>query len=194
MLEVPEKEPQRRYQSARDVADELQRFLNGETIVARPVGQVERLWRWCKRKPVVAEFSATVIVTLVTGVVVSTYFAFEANRKAAVAKALADDNIALAENEAAAREDAERQLLQLQSLRYASQIASAQQGWETNELVGAWEHLDVCQWNLRGWEHDYLYTLFNKNQQTIGGHSDVVECVAVSPDGRRIVSRSSSPS
>ena len=48
--------------------------------------------------------------------------------------------------------------------------------------------LDACRWDFRAWEHDYLYTLFTSNQQTMRGHTGPVYGVAFSPDGKRIVS------
>ena len=53
-LKCLEKAPERRYQSAQELADELGRCLRDEPIVARPVSQVEKAWRWCHRKPALA--------------------------------------------------------------------------------------------------------------------------------------------
>jgi tRNA A-37 threonylcarbamoyl transferase component Bud32/ribosomal protein S27E len=72
-----EKSPARRYAAAVDLGDDLRHFLAGEPIHARPVGQAERLWRWCKRQPAVAGLAVTVAVSLVCGIAVSSGFAIK---------------------------------------------------------------------------------------------------------------------
>ncbi len=66
-LKCLNKEPSRRYASAGELAAELGRWLRGVPIQARPVGRSERLWLWCRRRPVVAGLIVALLVVLGLG-------------------------------------------------------------------------------------------------------------------------------
>ncbi|MHC1769909.1 MAG: protein kinase [Verrucomicrobiia bacterium] len=63
-LKCLQKEPKRRYPSAADLADDLERWLTSRPIQARPVGWVERSWLWCQRKPALAALAVALVITL----------------------------------------------------------------------------------------------------------------------------------
>lgn len=50
-LKCLERDPNARYGTAQLVADELNRFLHGEPIRARPISRFKKSWRWTKRRP-----------------------------------------------------------------------------------------------------------------------------------------------
>jgi TolB-like protein/Tfp pilus assembly protein PilF/predicted Ser/Thr protein kinase len=59
------KEPAARYSSAVALAEDLERWLEGHTIVARPATAAERAWRWTNRNRALAGLSAALAVALV---------------------------------------------------------------------------------------------------------------------------------
>ena len=63
-LKCMAKDPDRRYRKANELADDLQRWLDNEPILARPASTAERLIRWCQRNPRVAGLSAAVLLLL----------------------------------------------------------------------------------------------------------------------------------
>ena len=82
-LKALAKSPSRRYASAAALADDLRRFLDGNSIQARPVGKSEKFWRWCRRNPWVAILTAAVAVSLLAGTSVSTFFLVQSQERAA---------------------------------------------------------------------------------------------------------------
>src|SRR5262249_43304957 len=69
-LKCLQKEPTARYATAAALADDLERFLDGRPILARPVSRRERIVRWARRHPSTAALAAvTLVAALVLGIV-----------------------------------------------------------------------------------------------------------------------------
>jgi WD40 repeat protein/predicted Ser/Thr protein kinase len=206
VLKCLEKPPMRRYGSAQALAEELQRYLEGRPILARPVGRAERFWRWCRREPVVATLGATVVVALIAGTLVSSYFAVKertrADSEAKLAQAngalakekstLADEKTQLAEDERAARLATERQLRitkaeKLAALSYAKRSESPEVGLLL--AVESGQATRLSDEGLLPGSHQALLDALS--QKTVGrqlvGHQYGITNVAISPDGHWIV-------
>ncbi len=57
-----------RYETAGELADDLQRFLDDRPIRARRTTAIEHAWRWCRRNPALAGLTATMLILLVMGI------------------------------------------------------------------------------------------------------------------------------
>ena len=66
-LKCLEKEPAKRYASAQLLAEDIERFLRNEPIRSRRSSRLEHVWRWCKRKPLVASLIAALILIVAVG-------------------------------------------------------------------------------------------------------------------------------
>lgn len=109
-----EKDPARRYQSALEVADDLQRVIDGRTILARPATVGERVWKWCRRNPRVAVLSALasiLLVAIVSGGYVSAAVINTQKTKALEAQKNAEESEQLATQQATLAADATRMVI-----------------------------------------------------------------------------------
>jgi serine/threonine-protein kinase len=67
-----ERDPAARYRSAGELADDLERWLHGHSIIARPVSPPVHLWRWVRRNPLVAQMAALLLaMSIAVGVMIS---------------------------------------------------------------------------------------------------------------------------
>jgi WD40 repeat protein/tRNA A-37 threonylcarbamoyl transferase component Bud32 len=85
-LKCLEKDPARRFASAQALADDLDRYLAGEPILARPVGASRRAWMWCRRNPWRASALASTALAIVAVVVLSLLYADQTRRGRLVAE------------------------------------------------------------------------------------------------------------
>ena len=86
VLKSIEKDPRRRYSKAEEMGEDLRRFLDGEPIRARQVGELERTWKWARRRPAIAGLLLLAVASMIAGTAVSAAFALRANEKAEAAR------------------------------------------------------------------------------------------------------------
>ncbi len=66
-LKAIAREPSKRYVSAASMVADLQLWLAGKAITARPVSQLEHLWNWAKRNPATATLASLLVASIATG-------------------------------------------------------------------------------------------------------------------------------
>ncbi len=86
-----EKEPRARYATACALAEDLERWLRGEPIVARRVAPAERAWKWAKRKPLLASLWLGITAIFVIATVVTGILNLRLERQRSVAQAAAEN-------------------------------------------------------------------------------------------------------
>ncbi|MFV0444499.1 MAG: WD40 repeat domain-containing serine/threonine-protein kinase, partial [Planctomycetaceae bacterium] len=158
-LRCLERDPGKRYQTAAALADELKRQECGEPILARPITQVERLWRWCKRRKLVAALLVGLIVSLSSGLTGVTVFWLKSEHHAE----------------------------QLRNSLYRSKMSLISSQLLAGDVVGTRTALDGMEKDpqldgLRGFEFGYCSQLVSPLKQ-VANYGELVEGVALSRDG-----------
>jgi WD40 repeat protein/tRNA A-37 threonylcarbamoyl transferase component Bud32 len=136
-LKAMARAPSRRYGSGQELAEDLRRFLSGQPILARPVGRLGRLWRWCRRNPAVAGLTAAVAVLLVGVAAGATAVAVRlAGANAAVREARDEaDDRARSEEEARQAADIQAERSRRQLVR--QYLASGSRLLESGDLLAS---------------------------------------------------------
>jgi hypothetical protein len=178
-LKCLEKDPARRYATAADLADDLERWRTGRPVLARPARSWEHAWRWLRRHPLVGVLSFTTLAGLCTSVAV-----------------LAESNAEIREQErkmkeAYLRECALRYKLEDAAVReqqslYLERVSSAGRLFAANQLPQAWALLDLCPDGLRQGEWRYLDSCRKAAPAALAGHEDWVGAAAFLADGRLV--------
>ena len=123
-LKCLEKKPAQRYVSPAVLAEDLRRFQAGEPIRARPVGSIERSWRWCRRNPAVSTLVGAVASVMLLGTVVSVFFAVRSGEDAATAERKADEARTEAQLKEQQRLEAERRKKEADEQRTRADLAT----------------------------------------------------------------------
>ena len=212
-LKCLDKQASRRYDRAKALVVDLDHYLAGRPILARPVGRPTRCWRWCKRNPIGATLIGLLFSVAIAGPAVALNQmrlskeaddnAKEANERAIAEgrerkranqeadnakKALANLKEQKAATDAALVES-RRQTAKSKFVAYAFRLSLANQAVTQGRLEEAREILSTCDRSLLGWEYDHVVRK-TLPRMILRGHTHGVRCIAISPDGRYIASGS----
>ena len=90
-LKAMAKDRDRRYQSARDMEEDVHRFLTGRPILARPVSAIEKLGSWCNRNRALSGTIGMLFFSLLAGTIGSTTMWLRSQQNAESARKFASD-------------------------------------------------------------------------------------------------------
>jgi WD40 repeat protein len=197
-LKCLRKEPEKRYDSALALAEDLERFGSGEAIRARAAGPAERAARWVRRHPAraaLAAVSALAALALV-GVGVGQWYN---GRLEASNKALEESNAQL--TAAKAELETSNQKIKAEQAKarryfYDSQMTLVEQARRDKQDGRVVQLLrtsipdDPEEEDPRRWEWHHLWREYHGEQSRLRGHKGAVTAVACSPDDRLIASGS----
>ncbi len=193
------KEPARRYGSARELAEELDRFLAGQPVLARPVSRVARAVRWGRRNPAVAVLSLAVALLLLAAAVAGPTVAVrqsslrrDADEQRQLAEERADDLDAERRRAESNADEAAAQARAARHALYAARQQIAMNAWRDNRTDRLAEVLQrqkpsAGESDLRGFEWSYLDGLSRLPGRRWQSSGQMINGVAISPDNRTAI-------
>jgi WD40 repeat protein len=184
-LECLHREPTRRYPSAADLADDLQRFQDGKPLHVRPAGLLERAGRWVWRHKAVTALVGFICLTAaavaLAGIVTWLW------QGAATAR----DEATAARQQAETERDLKDQANEaLDRVLYAHRVQTAGQEWYAGDDERAARLLESCPPERRHWEWYYLRRLCPRLLVLRAGHIASISHVIFSHDGARVATAS----
>ncbi len=194
-LKCLRKEPHKRYASAGDLADDLERFLAGQPIRARPVGWLERTAKWLGRHPAAAGLLVLVLLVVVSAFPLLLWQLQNAEARIRAETAAKDEANQREEQERQARRQAER--LSARDLFHQGNTL-CEQGQTAAGLLSFASALELAvhaedsdlerllRSNLSAWRH----RLVQKRAEL--RHFSPIWAVAYSPQGDRAATASGS--
>jgi len=199
-----------RYASAQEFANDLQRFLSGEAVAARPISWWQRRWRWVCRHPDLAALSGAILTAaaLLLSLLAVQTVRLHATRRSldsSLRTAQARQSEAEANRQEATRlrRSAEQLQSQAEAARdevvaqqhlaretfYAAAMHYTEIAWRAGDTVEFSRLLDqqvpaADQPDVRGFEWYLLDRLYRPRPLRLPQLTAAVRCVGFSPDGR----------
>jgi WD40 repeat protein/tRNA A-37 threonylcarbamoyl transferase component Bud32 len=176
-LKALEKEPARRYASAQELADELQRFLTGHSILARQARPPERLWKWARRRPAVAALVGVTVLALAVLLIGS--FWHSARLQSALDQNRKQNDVLTQQVEMLQRDAFASQLIHVQVLAFADPSQALELLEDRNRCP---PQLRDFTWRLWRYRCERLVHQFRQDAPVLA--------VAYPPDGQLLASAS----
>ena len=202
VMKAIEKDRTRRYETAIDFAEDLQRYVSGEAVHARPPSRAYKLKKFVRKNFGLVAAALAFVILMFTGTAFVGWFAVKAEtlrKSESIARGIADTKSALAAleasrakaNETTARKESERaraaeQRMTAQLARSDYYLAKAR--WNEGRVADAIDHLDRIPEQHRRIEFYLDRRLYEGSYATLYGHQDNVKVVSFSPDGNHIAS------